>query len=47
MYEVSTSQFLSKNPVIKFSYRGSKGDMIEISWVDLEGNTRTDKKKAK
>lgn len=47
VYEVSTSQFLSKNPVIKFKYRGSKGDELVISWVDLKGNKRTDKKKVK
>ena len=47
VYEVNMSQFLSKNPVIKFQYKGSKGDELEISWVDLEGNKQTDKKKVK
>lgn len=43
VYEVSTSQFLSKNPYIKFQFKADaydvkKGDEIEITWVDLKGN---------
>lgn len=41
VYEVTTSQFLSKNPYLKFSFKGKKGDDIEISWVDLKGNKDT------
>eukprot|EP01155_Anaeramoeba_flamelloides_P004958 Anaeramoba_flamelloidesa1071257_248.p1 GENE.a1071257_248~~a1071257_248.p1 ORF type:complete len:100 (-),score=8.77 a1071257_248:41-340(-) len=47
VYEVSMSQFLSKNPYIKFMYKGDKGDEVTISWVDLKGNTQTDTKKVK
>lgn len=47
VYEVSMSQFLSKNPYIKFQYAGNKGDEITISWVDLKGKTQTDTQKAK
>jgi len=45
VYEVTTSQFLSKNPYLKFQFKGEKGDKIEISYVDLKGNkeTRTNK----
>jgi len=45
---MSTSQFLSKNPIFKFKFKGAKkGDKVEITWVDLKGNTKTDSKKIK
>ncbi len=48
VYEVSTSQFLSKNPIIKFQYKGSqKGDKIEMTWTDLLGKTSSKKTKIK
>ena len=48
VYEVSTSQFLSKNPILKFQFKGaSKGDKIEMTWVDRKGNTKTDSAKIK
>ncbi|QDF29106.1 thiosulfate oxidation carrier complex protein SoxZ [Halarcobacter anaerophilus] len=52
VYEVSTSQFLSKNPYMKFSFHADavgakKGDNIEFTWVDLKGNTQADKAKIK
>jgi sulfur-oxidizing protein SoxZ len=48
VYDVSTSQFLSKNPMFKFKFKGaSKGDKIAITWVDLKGNTVTEEKKIK
>ena len=43
VYEVSTSQFLSKNPIFKFQFKGAKkGNRLEMTWVDRKGNTRTD-----
>ncbi|XPV70109.1 MAG: thiosulfate oxidation carrier complex protein SoxZ [Halarcobacter sp.] len=45
VWEMTSSQFLSKNPYIKFKFAGKKGDEIEISWVDLKGTTQTDKTK--
>ncbi|VAY87769.1 Sulfur oxidation protein SoxZ [hydrothermal vent metagenome] len=46
VYEVSTSQFLSKNPYLKFSFKGAKkGDKIEIAWTDLLGKSHTGTKK--
>lgn len=46
VYDVSTSQFWSKNPQFTFSFRGAaKGDEVEITWVDLKGNTVTESKK--
>ncbi|MGB5868146.1 MAG: thiosulfate oxidation carrier complex protein SoxZ [Arcobacteraceae bacterium] len=48
VFEVSTSQFLSKDPFIQFSFKGAnKGKMLEFTWVDLKGNTQTDKEKIK
>jgi sulfur-oxidizing protein SoxZ len=40
VFEASTSQFLSKDPYIKFSFKGANvGDIIELTWKDLKGNT--------
>jgi len=48
VYDVSTSQFWSKNPQFKFNFRGAaKGDKVEITWTDLKGNTVTEAKKIK
>ena len=48
VYEVSTSQFLSKNPIFKFQFKGAKkGDTLEMTWVDRKGNTKTDTAKIK
>ena len=46
VYDVSTSQFLSKNPIFKFKFKGAvKGDKVAITWTDLKGNTVTEEKK--
>ena len=48
VYDVSTSQFWSKNPQFKFKFKGAKkGDMLDITWTDLSGKTVTDSKKIK
>jgi len=47
VYEASTSQFLSKNPFIKFKFKGESGQELELSWVDLKGNTKSKKVKIK
>ena len=47
VYEVSTSQFLSKNPFIKFKFKGEAGKELELSWIDLKGNTKSKKVKIK
>ena len=40
VFEASTSQFLSKDPYIKFSFKGGNvGDTIELTWKDLKGST--------
>ena len=48
VYEVSTSQFLSKNPYMKFSFNGGeKKQKIELTWTDLSGATQTSTGKIK
>ena len=48
VYEISTSQFLSKNPFVQFKFKGSnKGKELVFSWTDVSGTTQTDKKKIK
>ena len=48
VYEASTSQFLSKDPYMKFSFKGANsGDDIEITWKDLKGATDTSTEKIK
>jgi sulfur-oxidizing protein SoxZ len=44
---MSSSQFLSKNPYIKFEFPGKAGDELEFTWVDLKGTTQTDTAKIK
>jgi sulfur-oxidizing protein SoxZ len=40
--DMSTSQFLSKNPIFKFSFKGAAaGDTLVMTWVDLSGATET------
>jgi len=48
VYEASTSQFLSKDPIFKFKFRGGeKGDTISMTYVDNKGNSKTDTAKIK
>ena len=48
VFEVSTSQFLSKNPYLKFAFTGAnKGDKLELTWNDLSGATQTSTGKIK
>ncbi len=48
VFELSSSQFLSKNPIVKFqSKAGKKGDELEMTWVDLSGKSKSKKVKIK
>jgi len=47
VYELSSSQFFSKNPVLKFKFHGSKGELLEITWSDLSSKKVTESKKIK
>lgn len=51
VYELSASQFLSKDPYMKFKFKAEegikKGDKVKIVWTDLKGNTAKSSKKIK
>jgi sulfur-oxidizing protein SoxZ len=50
VYDASTSQFLSKNPLIKFEFKSNgikKGDMLKITYTQLKGEVFYDEKKIK
>jgi len=47
VYEMNGSGFLSKNPLLKFKFKGKKGDKIEVTWNDFKGNTKTKTAKIK
>jgi len=47
VYDASTSQFLSKNPLIKFKFAGKKGDELKITYTELKGGVFYDSKKIK
>jgi len=48
--DISTSQFLSKNPIFQFKFKGDEfksGDEFSMTWVDRKGKTKTKKVKIK
>jgi len=47
VYDASTSQFLSKNPLIKFAFNGKKGEELKITYTQLKGETFFASKKIK
>jgi len=47
VYEATTSQFLSKNPYLKFKFNGSKGGKVELTSTELSGKTQTGTAKIK
>jgi len=50
IFEMSTSQFLSKDPIFKFQAKAEgikAGDKLEMTWTDLSGKTVTEDKKIK
>lgn len=50
VYDASTSQFISKDPIYKFAAKANgikKGDKIDVTWTDLSGKTVTESKKIK
>ena len=47
VYELTMSGFMSENPLIKFKFKGKKGDKIVFNTVDNEGKKQTGKKKIK
>lgn len=47
VYELSSSQFLSKDPIVKFKFHASKGEVLNITWRDKSGQSVTESKKIK
>ncbi|WP_321777194.1 thiosulfate oxidation carrier complex protein SoxZ [Sulfurimonas sp.] len=50
VFDMSTSQFLSKNPIFKLKLKGEtfkKKDKLIVTWVDRKGKTETKKGKIK
>jgi sulfur-oxidizing protein SoxZ len=48
VFDVSTSGFMAENPLFKFQFiGGKKGEKIEFTPVDNNGETKTGKKKIK
>lgn len=49
VFETSTSQFLSKNPIFKFKFQGigAKGDKVLMTWTDRKGKSGKGKGKIK
>lgn len=47
VFDMQSTQFLSKNPYVKFSFPGKAGDDLTFSWVDLDGKTQSDTTKIK
>lgn len=47
VFELSSSQFVSKNPIIKFKFKAKKGEILEMTWKDMSGKSVTESKKIK
>ncbi len=50
VFDASTSQFLSKNPIVKYEFKAAgfkKGDKLVMTWVDLKGKKKSGKTKIK
>ncbi len=48
VFDMSTSQFLSKNPIFKFKFKDAqKGDYVLMEWTDRKGKIGKGKGKIK
>jgi sulfur-oxidizing protein SoxZ len=48
VYDADLSSGVSKNPYLKFSFKGAKkGDTLEVKWVDNQGKSEMAKAKIK
>ena len=50
LYDASLSQFISKDPLLKFKVKAEgikAGDELEITWIDLLGQSVTERKQIK
>jgi len=47
VYDASTSQFLSKNPLLKFQFKGKKGEELTVIYTQITGEVFYANKKIK
>jgi sulfur-oxidizing protein SoxZ len=47
VYELNGSGFMSKDPLFKFKFKGTKGGELVVTWTDLKGESKTKKAKIK
>lgn len=47
VFEASTSGFMAENPLIKFKFKGKKGNKLKFTTTDNHGKTKTGEKKIK
>jgi sulfur-oxidizing protein SoxZ len=47
VFDMNGSGFMSKDPLYKFKFKGKKGDKIEVTWIDLKGETKSKEAKIK
>ena len=47
VYEATTSGYLAENPLVKFKFKGKKGDKIVFTTIDNNDKKQTGKKKIK
>jgi len=47
VYEVTMSGFMSENPLVKFEFKGNKGDQLTFTTIDNDNKTETDTQKIK
>jgi len=47
VYELSSSQFISQDPILKFKFYGKKGEVLELAWTDMSGEMVKESKKIK
>ena len=47
VYELTMGGFMSENPLIKFKFKGKKGEKVVFTAIDNNGEKQTGKKKIK
>ncbi len=47
VFELSCSQFLSRNPIVKFKFLAKKGEVLTLTWRDLSGKSASESIKIK
>ena len=47
VYELSSSQFISRDPFLQFKFHGKKGQVLVLTWTDKSGKSVVETKKIK